>query len=88
VKRLYLAALANDRNYAVAPFCSVVGFLFIEAILSVFVGPWIRSATFGGMFPISSNSPRLLNQSIHSSVANSRASKLRHGPRRQITLAL
>ena len=32
--------------------------------------------------------PSLLNQSTHSSVANSTCSKLRHGPRRQITSAL
>ena len=31
---------------------------------------------------------RLLNQSTHSSVAYSTASRLRHGPRRQITSAL
>ncbi len=31
---------------------------------------------------------RLLNQSTHSSVANSTASKLRHGPRRWMTLGL
>jgi hypothetical protein len=32
------------------------------------------------MFPIGSSSLRLLNQSTHSSVANSTCSKLRHGP--------
>ncbi len=40
------------------------------------------------MLPMGSRSRRLLNQSTHSSVANSTASKLRHGPRRWITSAL
>ena len=40
------------------------------------------SASAGGMFPIGSSRRRLLNQSTHSSVAYSTASKFRHGPRR------
>src|ERR671910_1212647 len=40
------------------------------------------------MFPIGSSRRRLLNQSTHSRVASSMASKLRHGPRRWITSAL
>jgi type III restriction enzyme len=46
------------------------------------------SASTGGMCPIGSRRRRLLNQSTHSSVANSTASKLRHGPRRWMTSAL
>lgn len=50
---------------------------------------WYRSsASAGGMFPMGSRRRRLLNQSTHSSVANSTASKLRHGPRRWMTSAL
>src|ERR1700710_202986 len=40
------------------------------------------------MLPMGSSSRRWLNQSTHSSVANSTASKLRQGPRRWITSAL
>jgi hypothetical protein len=40
------------------------------------------------MLPIGPSSLRLLNQSTHSSVANSTVSKFRHGPRRQINSAL
>ena len=46
------------------------------------------SASAGGMKPMGSRSRRLLNQSTHSRVANSTASKLRHGPRRWMTSAL
>ena len=42
----------------------------------------------GGMLPMDSSSWRWLNQSTHSSVAYSTASKLRHGPRLWITSAL
>jgi hypothetical protein len=35
-----------------------------------------------GMLPMGSSRRRVLNQSTHSSVANSTASKLRHAPRR------
>ncbi len=50
---------------------------------------WYRSsASAGGMLPMGSRRRRLLNQSTHSSVANSTASKLRHGPRRWMTSAL
>ena len=38
--------------------------------------------------PMGSSKRRVLNQSTHSRVANSAASKDRHGPRRWITLAL
>src|SRR3982751_1871418 len=40
------------------------------------------------MLPIGSRRRRLLYQSTHSSVANSTASRLRHGPRRRITSVL
>src|SRR3984957_9124316 len=40
------------------------------------------------MLPMGSRSLRLLNQSTHSRVANSTASKFRHGPRRWITFSL
>lgn len=40
------------------------------------------------MFPIGSRRRRLLNQSTHSSVAYSTASRLRQGPGRWITSAL
>ncbi len=40
------------------------------------------------MFPIGSSRRVWLNQSTHSRVANSTASRLRHGPRRWITSAL
>src|ERR671911_1136274 len=40
------------------------------------------------MFPIGSSRRRWLNQSTHARVANSTASKLRHGPQRWITSAL
>ena len=48
----------------------------------------IASASAGGMFLIGSSRRRLLNQSTHSSVAYSTASKLRQGPRRWMTSAL
>jgi hypothetical protein len=47
--------------------------------------PW---ASAGGMFPIGLRRRRLLNQSTHSSVACSTASKLRQGPWRWMTFAL
>src|SRR5215213_10555868 len=40
------------------------------------------------MLPIGSRRRRLLYQSTHSKVANSTASRLRHGPRRRITSVL
>ena len=40
------------------------------------------------MLPIGSRRRRLLYQSTHSMVANSTASRLRHGPRRRITSVL
>src|SRR5271170_7810354 len=40
------------------------------------------------MLPMGSSSRRLLNQSTHSSVANSTASNDRHGPRRWMTIGL
>ncbi len=43
---------------------------------------WLRLRRAGGMFPMGSSRRRLLNQSPHSRVAYSTASKLRHGPRR------
>ena len=46
------------------------------------------SASAGWILPIGSSSRRLLNQSTHSSVAYSTASKDRQGPRRWMTLAL
>ena len=49
---------------------------------------WYRSsASAGGIFPMGSKRRLLLNQSTHSSVANSSASKLRHGRRRWMTSA-
>jgi hypothetical protein len=42
----------------------------------------------GGTSPIGSRRRRLLNQSTHSSVANSTASMFRQGPRRRITSVL
>ena len=41
-----------------------------------------------GILPMGSRRRRLLNQSTHSSVANSTASQVRHGPRRWITSVL
>jgi len=46
------------------------------------------SNSAGGIFPMGSRSRRLLNQSTHSRVAYTKASRLRHGPRRWITSAL
>ena len=40
------------------------------------------------MLPIGSRSRRLLNQSTHSRVANSTASRCRHGPLRRMTSVL
>ena len=45
-------------------------------------GRLFQHGVAGGMLPMGSKSRRLLNQSTHSSVANSTASNDRHGPRR------
>ena len=49
---------------------------------------YAASASAGGRSPIGSRIRRLLNQSTHSRVANSTASRLRHGPRVRITSVL
>lgn len=46
------------------------------------------SASAGGIFPMASSRRRWLNQSTHSRVANSTASRLRQGPRLWITSVL
>ena len=46
------------------------------------------SASACGMLPMGFSRRRLLNQSIHSRVANSTALKVRHEPRRWMTSAL
>jgi hypothetical protein len=48
----------------------------------------LASALAGGMWPMCASRRRLLNQSTHSSVAYSTASKLRQGPRQWMTSAL
>ena len=59
------------------------------AIADVSVMAWKRaSASAGGMLPMGPRIRRWLNQSTHSRVAYSTASKDRHGPRRWITSAL
>ena len=57
-------------------------------ILGAAIAVMDEAAAAGGMKPMGSRSRRLLNQSTHSRVANSTASKLRHGPRRWMTSAL
>ena len=63
-----------------------IGAFAVSGLLAGLTGMALASA--GGMKPRGSRSRRLLNQSTHSRVANSTASKLRHGPRRWMTSAL
>src|SRR5213594_3263858 len=58
------------------------------AFLTVPISKYNVSSSAGGTLPIGSSSRRWLNQSTHSSVAYSTASRCRHGPRRWITSVL
>ena len=58
------------------------------AFFAVPVSKYDISNSAGGTLPMGSSSRRWLNQSTHSSVAYSTASRCRHGPRRWITSVL
>ena len=62
---------------------------FYAAMAAFTSWPWKRAlASAGGTCPIGPRSRRWLNQSTHSRVASSTASRLRQGPRRRITSVL